>query len=112
MIIVFVSIAAVAAGTWAFMLSSKNGKLTNSLNDKCSVIEALQEHVNSVESSLTNAKAEIKTLKSTIQSLNDKAKAAEKASAPKAIATKAEKEVATMSAAPKRTYKKKAKVTA
>jgi peptidoglycan hydrolase CwlO-like protein len=108
MIIVFVSIAAAAAvpSTWALMLASKNGKLTNSLNDKCAVIEALQEHADSVESNLTNAKAEIKTLKSTIQSLNDKAKA-KKGSTPKV-----EKEVATMSTSMKRAYKKKSKVTA
>jgi hypothetical protein len=107
MIIVFVSIAAVAAGAWAFMLSSKNGKLNNSLNDKCAVIEALQEHVDLVGTDFINAKAEIKALKSIIQSLNDKAKAAKKTSTPKA-ATKPVKEVATM-AASKRTYKKKEK---
>jgi hypothetical protein len=109
MIIVFVSIAAVAAGAWAFMLSSKNGKLNNSLNDKCAVIEALQEHVDLVGTDLINAKAETKALKSIIQSLNDKAKAAKKTSTPKAAtATKPVKEVATM-AASKRTYKKKEK---
>lgn len=109
MIIVFVSIAAIAAGAWAIMLTSKSKKLNNALNDKCSIIDALQEHVNSIESDLTNAKAEIKALKSIIQSLNDKAKAAKKTSTPKvATTTKPVKEVATMSTS-KRTYKKKEK---
>lgn len=109
MIIVFLSIAAIAAGTWAITLSSKNGKLSEALNEKASLISALQVHVNSVEASLSSAKSEIKTLKSTIQSLNDKAKAAVK---PKTADQAPSPEVATMSAKPKRTYKKKAKATA
>ena len=109
MIIVFLSIAAIAASTWAITLLSKNRKLVEAVNDKSSVAEALKHHVVLLEQDLSTCRFELKTMKSTIQSLNDKAKAAKKTSTPKvATTTKPVKEVATMSTS-KRTYKKKEK---
>ena len=112
MIIVSLSIAAIAAGTWAVIQSSKNKKLTDRLNDKSSIIDALQEHVDSVEFDLIKTKAEVRTLKSTIQSLNDKAKAASKTKAIVSVKAITPVEVATMSSKPKRVYKKSSKITA
>ena len=120
MIIVFLSIAAIAAGTWAFTLRSKVSSLTEELSSlteelsaKTTVCSSLQNYVDDLQTQHNHcvdanmeASVKIKQLNSTIQSLNDKAKAK------KALAKKAEPvaEVATMSAAPakKRTYKKKA----
>jgi hypothetical protein len=113
MIIVSLSIAAIAAGAWAVFQTSKTKKLENSLLEKSSMIHALQVHSETVEFDLLKAKLEISTLKSNVQSLNDKAKAASKMKAEK-VSVKAVKptEAATVSNKPKKVYKKKSKVTA
>jgi len=112
MIIVFLSIAAIAAGTWAAIQTSKTRKLANSLIDKSSIINALQVHADSVEFDLIKTKAEVRTLKSTIQSLNDKAKAMSKPNSKVSVKAITPIEVATMSSTQKRVYKKKSKITA
>jgi hypothetical protein len=113
MIIVFLSIAAIAAGAWAVFQTSKTKKLENSLIDKSSIVYALQAHSETVEFDLLKAKLEINTLKSNVQSLNDKAKAASKMKAEK-VSVKAITpiEVAAVSNKTKKVYKKKSKVTA
>ena len=113
MIIVSLSIAAIAAGAWAVFQTSKTKKLENSLIDKSSIVYALQAHSETVEFDLLKAKLEINTLKSNVQSLNDKAKAASKMKAEK-VSVKAITpiEVAAVSNKTKKVYKKKSKVTA
>jgi hypothetical protein len=113
MIIVSLSIAAIAAGAWAVFQTSKTKKLENSLLEKSSMVYALQAHSETVEFDLLKAKLEINTLKSNVQSLNDKAKAASKMKAEK-VSVKAITpiEVATMSSTQKKVYKKKSKITA
>jgi peptidoglycan hydrolase CwlO-like protein len=103
MIIIITSALTVAFAAFAIYLSRQNSNLNETIFEKEGVIEALQNHSRKVENVLDEKKEEIKKLKSEIQSMNDKAKAASK---PKTSGTS----VAAVTAAPakaKRKYNKK-----
>jgi predicted RNase H-like nuclease (RuvC/YqgF family) len=101
--LIITSVLFVAAATTAVYFNRQNSKLQITIFEKEAVIEALQKHSRKVEDVLDEKKEEIKKLKSEIQSMNDKAKAASK---PKTSGTS----VAAVTAAPakaKRKYNKK-----
>ena len=101
--LIITSVFFVAAAATAVYFNRQNLKLQITIFEKEAVIEALQKHSRKVEDVLDEKKEEIKKLKSEIQSMNDKAKAASK---PKTSGTS----VAAVTAAPakaKRKYNKK-----
>jgi uncharacterized protein YPO0396 len=101
--LIITSVFFVAAAATAVYFNRQNSKLQITIFEKEAVIEALQKHSRKVEDVLDTKKEEIKKLKSEIQSMNDKAKAASK---PKTSGTS----VAAVTAAPakaKRKYNKK-----
>jgi hypothetical protein len=101
--LIITSVFFVAAAATAVYFNRQNLKLQITIFEKEAVIEALQKHSRKVEDVLDTKKEEIKKLKSEIQSMNDKAKAASK---PKTSGTS----VAAVTAAPakaKRKYNKK-----
>jgi uncharacterized protein YPO0396 len=101
--LIITSVLFVAAAATAVYFNRQNSRLQITIFEKEAVIEALQKHSRKVEDVLDTKKEEIKKLKSEIQSMNDKAKAASK---PKTSGTS----VAAVTAAPakaKRKYNKK-----
>ena len=85
MIIILISVAAVTGWSFALMQNSKASKASLSVIEQEAIAAALRNHVNSLEESVTEKVLEIKSLKSTLQSLNDKAKAK---ATPKMVETK------------------------
>jgi predicted Holliday junction resolvase-like endonuclease len=103
--IIITSVLFVAAAATAVYFNRQNSKLHVTIFEKEAVIEALQTHSRKVESVLDSKKEEIKKLKSEIQSMIDKAKAASKPKTSGASVT-----AVTAKAAPakaKRKYNKK-----
>ena len=76
--LIITSVFFVAAAATAVYFNRQNSKLQITIFEKEAVIEALQKHSRKVEDVLDTKKEEIKKLKSEIQSMNDKAKAASK----------------------------------
>ena len=75
MIIILISVAALVGWSVALMQNSKASKANLSVAEQEAIASALRNHVNSLEESVTGKVLEIKSLKSTLQSFNDKAKA-------------------------------------
>jgi hypothetical protein len=110
MIIILISVAAVAGWSYALLQKSKISSSTQHSIEQESIADALRVHVNALESLISEKATEIRSLKSTVQSLNDKSKAAKKVDKVAKGSTptmKAESKPEVVKAATKKTYKKK-----
>lgn len=107
MIIILISIAAVAGWSYALFQNSKISKSNQHGIEQESIADALRVHVIALESLVADKAAEIRHLKSTIQSLNDKSKATKKVDKGSVPSMKAESKPEVVKAASKKTYKKK-----
>jgi|LakMenE09Jun09ns_1017247.scaffolds.fasta_scaffold00798_1 hypothetical protein len=116
MIIILISIAAVAGWSYALFQNSKISKSNQHGIEQESIADALRVHVIALESLVADKAAEIRHLKSTIQSLNDKSKATKNKKVDKdafkidrvaPTILKAESKPEVVKAASKKTYKKK-----
>ena len=114
MIIILISVAAVAGWSYALLQNSKISSSKNRVIEHESIVDALRAHSVALDSLIADKAAEIRHLKSTIQSLNDKSKASKKVDkdayksdkvAPAIL--KAESKPEAVKAASKKTYKKK-----
>jgi hypothetical protein len=107
MIIILISVAAVAGWSYALLQNSKISKSNQHAIEQESIADALRVHVIALESLVADKAAEIRHLKSTIQSLNDKSKATKKVDKGSVPSMKAESKPEVVKAASKKTYKKK-----
>lgn len=107
MIIILISVAAVAGWSYALLQNSKISKSNQHGIEQESIADALRVHVIALESLVADKAAEIRHLKSTIQSLNDKSKATKKVDKGSVPSMKAESKPEVVKAASKKTYKKK-----
>jgi hypothetical protein len=107
MIIILISVAAVAGWSYALLQNSKISKSNQHAIEQESIADALRVHVIALESLVADKAAEIRHLKSTIQSLNDKSKATKKVDNGSVPSMKAESKPEVVKAASKKTYKKK-----
>jgi hypothetical protein len=116
MIIILISVAAVAGWSYALLQKSKISSSTQHSIEQESIADALRVHVNALESLISEKATEIRSLKSTIQSLNDKSKATKNKKVDKdafkidrvaPTILKAESKPEVVKAASKKTYKKK-----
>jgi hypothetical protein len=107
MIIILISVAAVAGWSYALLQNSKISKSNQHAIEQESIADALRVHVIALESLVADKAAEIRHLKSTIQSLNDKSKATKKVDKVSVPSMKAESKPEVVKAASKKTYKKK-----
>lgn len=107
MIIILISVAAVAGWSYALLQNSKISATKQHAVEQEAIAEYLRAHINSIEASEAEKDAEIRSLKSMVQSLNDKAKAAKKVAKAAAPTMKAEAKTEAAKPAVKKTYKKK-----
>jgi hypothetical protein len=116
MIIILISVAAVAGWSYALLQNSKISSSKNRVIEHESIVDALRAHSVALDSLIADKAAEIRHLKSTIQSLNDKSKATKNKKVDKdafkidrvaPTILKAESKPEVVKAASKKTYKKK-----
>jgi hypothetical protein len=107
MIIILISIAAVTGWSYALFQNSKISSSKHRVIEHESIVDALRVHSVALDSLIADKAAEIRHLKSTIQSLNDKSKATKKVDKVSVPSMKAESKPEVVKAASKKTYKKK-----